>query len=101
MKLSGIKPDPPGVWMALKWVGLYAQQVSACLGELCDQEHLPHHNDGSAQSDIVILNSPNYSPRTQEKIRGATMVASLSTMNLGVEEASLPQVIFSLGTAPE
>jgi len=29
------------------------------------------------------------------------MVASLSTMNFGVVAASLPQVIFSLGTAPE
>jgi hypothetical protein len=28
------------------------------------------------------------------------MVASLSTMNLGVFTSSLPQVIFSLGTAP-
>ena len=29
------------------------------------------------------------------------MVASLSMMNLGVSTASLPQVIFSFGTAPE
>ena len=29
------------------------------------------------------------------------MVASDSTMNLGVSMPSLPQVIFSLGTAPE
>jgi hypothetical protein len=35
------------------------------------------------------------------KISGATMVASLSTINLGVSIASFPQVIFSLGTAPE
>ena len=32
---------------------------------------------------------------------GATMVASLSMMNFGVLAASLPQVIFSLGSAPE
>ena len=38
---------------------------------------------------------------TQEKIKGATMVASLSTINLGVSISNLPQVIFSLGTAPE
>ncbi len=43
----------------------------------------------------------SYFPSTQEKIKGATMVASLSTMNLGVFEPNLPQVIFSLGTAPE
>lgn len=42
-----------------------------------------------------------YFPSTQEKINGATIVASLSTMNLGVFEPNLPQVIFSLGTAPE
>jgi len=40
-------------------------------------------------------------PKTQLKISGATMVASLSMMYLGVDAASLPQVIFSLGTAPE
>src|SRR5205807_1118654 len=32
---------------------------------------------------------------------GAQIVASLSTTNFGVEAASLPQVIFSFGTAPE
>ena len=42
-----------------------------------------------------------YWPSTHEKMSGATMVASLSTMNFGVVAASLPQVIFSLGTAPE
>ena len=45
--------------------------------------------------------SPAQRPRTQLKISGATIVASLSTMNFGVEAASLPQVIFSFGTAPE
>ena len=34
-------------------------------------------------------------------ISGATIVASLSTTNLGHSGESLPQVIFSLGTAPE
>ena len=32
---------------------------------------------------------------------GATIVASDSMMNLGVFASSLPQVIFSFGTAPE
>lgn len=41
-----------------------------------------------------------YQPSRYAKIRGATMVASLSTMNFGVSIPSLPQVIFSLGTAP-
>ena len=40
-------------------------------------------------------------PRTWAKINGATMVASDSMMNLGVFTPSLPQVIFSFGTAPE
>ena len=38
---------------------------------------------------------------TMAKINGATMEASDSTMKRGVSTASLPQVIFSLGTAPE
>jgi uncharacterized protein YdeI (YjbR/CyaY-like superfamily) len=41
-----------------------------------------------------------YHPRIHAKIKGATMVASLSTINFGVEISSFPQVIFSLGTAP-
>jgi hypothetical protein len=32
---------------------------------------------------------------------GATIVASDSTINLGVCISNLPQVIFSFGTAPE
>jgi len=42
-----------------------------------------------------------YQPRILAKINGATMVASDSMMNFGVFSPSLPQVIFSLGTAPE
>ena len=42
-----------------------------------------------------------YSPSTWAKISGATIVASDSMMNLGVEADSLPHVIFSFGTAPE
>jgi len=42
-----------------------------------------------------------YQPRTWAKISGATIVASDSMMYLGVFTPSLPQVIFSLGTAPE
>lgn len=43
----------------------------------------------------------DYQPSTYAKISGATIVASLSTMKRGVVGESLPQVIFSLGTAPE
>ncbi len=38
---------------------------------------------------------------SQAKIRGATMDASDSMMCFGVSSPSLPQVIFSFGTAPE
>jgi hypothetical protein len=39
--------------------------------------------------------------RIHAKINGATIVASDSTINLGVWISNLPQVIFSFGTAPE
>ena len=42
-----------------------------------------------------------YHPRMRANISGATIVASDSMMNLGVSMPSLPQVIFSFGTAPE
>ena len=42
-----------------------------------------------------------HQPRTCANISGATIVASDSTMNLGVSMASFSQVIFSLGEAPE
>lgn len=42
-----------------------------------------------------------YQPRMSENIKGATMVASDSTIYFGVFSESLPQVIFSFGTAPE
>ena len=42
----------------------------------------------------------HYQPNKYAKMSGATMVASLSMMYLGVWMSSLPQVIFSLGTAP-
>jgi hypothetical protein len=34
-------------------------------------------------------------------MRGATIVASDSMMNIGVSTSSLPHVIFSVGNAPE
>ena len=41
-----------------------------------------------------------YHPNIHAKINGATIVASLSTINFGVLMSNFPQVIFSLGTAP-
>ena len=43
----------------------------------------------------------NYCFNIQANISGATIVASLSTINFGVLISNLPQVIFSFGTAPE
>jgi len=54
----------------------------------------------AAYSDRFRADS-DYQPKTLAKINGATIVASDSTMNFGVLIFSLPQVIFSLGTAPE
>jgi hypothetical protein len=42
-----------------------------------------------------------YQPRILAKMRGATIVASDSTMYFGVWMLSFPHVIFSFGTAPE
>src|SRR5579884_429373 len=42
-----------------------------------------------------------HQPRTLANINRATMVASDSMINRGVSTLSFPQVIFSLGTAPE
>jgi len=50
---------------------------------------------------ISILLHTFYQPRTCAKISGATIVASDSMMYFGVFTPSLPQVIFSFGTAPE
>ncbi len=41
-----------------------------------------------------------YHPSNHPNISGATMLASLSTINLGVSMPSFPHVIFSFGTAP-
>ena len=57
---------------------------------------------GIAGSTVPASGSSTpYQPSTFAKISGATIVASDSMMNLGVSMPSLPQVIFSLGTAPE
>ena len=42
-----------------------------------------------------------HQPRTLAKMRGTTIVASDSIIYFGVSTLSFPQVIFSLGTAPE
>ena len=52
------------------------------------------------RGDLRRTGNP-YQPRTLAKTSGATMVASDSIMYFGVSTLSLPQVIFSLGTAPE
>jgi hypothetical protein len=55
-------------------------------------------------SPATIIQQPSpdyYISRIYAKINGATMVASDSIIYFGVSILSLPQVIFSLGTAPE
>ena len=55
-----------------------------------------------ASAEVYFLRFPKiYQPSTHANTKGATMVASLSIMYLGVFISSLPQVIFSLGCAPE
>ena len=53
------------------------------------------------QFNRILWQCPVYHPRIYANINGATIEASLSTMNFGVVASSLPHVIFSLGTAPE
>src|SRR5262245_4936942 len=69
-----------------------------CLKPVCQTCSYP-----ATASDLPAARDtpPSYWPRTQAKMRGATMVASDSMMNFGVAAESLPHVIFSLGTAPE
>lgn len=49
----------------------------------------------------LVFFDPYYWPRIQANTNGATIVASDSIMNLGDSVSNFPQVIFSLGTAPE
>jgi len=106
---------PPGVRVSAAWeaVAALADRTEAVPpladGPIMDHtEVVPPGGERGAVStyEVTRISSPRYWlgvywPRTQAKIRGAQMVASLSTTNLGVLAASLPQVIFSLGTAPE
>jgi len=55
----------------------------------------------SAFTEVFIKYIPIYHPNIHANISGQTIVASLSTINLGVLISNFPQVIFSLGTAPE
>lgn len=49
---------------------------------------------------VERIASRRYDSRMYEKISGATIEASDSITNRGVSMLNLPQVIFSLGTAP-
>jgi hypothetical protein len=49
----------------------------------------------------VATTAEHHQPKILANMSGATIVASDSTMNFGVSIFNLPQVIFSLGTAPE
>ena len=58
-------------------------------------------SEGSRARRGPAVSGDGYQPRMSPNISGATMVASDSMMNFGVSADSLPQVIFSFGTAPE
>ena len=51
--------------------------------------------------DDPVENLDRHSPRINPNTSGATIDASDSITNFGVSIDSLPQVIFSFGTAPE
>ena len=65
---------------------------------LYDTGHIP---GALGTSNLYNPIDRTYQPRTFAKMSGATMVASDSIMYFGVSTLNLPQVIFSLGTAPE
>ena len=56
---------------------------------------------GGDKADFHGAGGSDYQLRRYAKISGATMEASDSMMYFGVSLPSLPQVIFSFGTAPE
>src|SRR6266496_461472 len=60
-----------------------------------------NEQDPGRDCNITLCQTQFYQPSTHANISGATIVASLSTIYFGVLISSLPQVIFSLGTAPE
>jgi hypothetical protein len=64
----------------------------------CSAFRVPHSAFRVRRSAFSIL---SYHPKIYANINGATIDASLSTMNFGVVASSFPQVIFSFGTAPE
>ena len=57
--------------------------------------------DPDPTSHLLPESNSDYQPKIFAKMSGATIVASDSMMNFGVSIFSLPQVIFSFGTAPE
>ncbi len=61
----------------------------------------PKRPHGGTVPRSIRRGAAPYQPRISANISGATMVASDSMMNFGVSADSLPQVIFSFGTAPE
>ena len=60
----------------------------------------PAADEVKARRAPIPLRRP-YQPSTYANTSGATMLASDSITKRGVSTPSLPQVIFSLGTAPE
>jgi hypothetical protein len=59
------------------------------------------HQSLTTNHQLLLARFAPYQPKIQANMRGATIVASDSIIYLGVSRDSLPQVIFSFGTAPE
>ncbi len=107
---TGIATDSARVSRSARWARLIAKHtrrlfVSPPMPELMAPEKTAPRRAarGHGQSHYRAdgLRPVAHQPRTFANTSGATIVASDSMMNLGVSTPSLPQVIFSLGTAPE
>jgi len=91
-------PDHPEVAVAAGFSG-HGFKFCCVVGEIMAQLVL----DGRAALDIAMFRLARlaHQPKTYANTSGATIEASLSMMCFGVSMPSLPQVIFSFGTAPE
>ncbi len=91
-------PELPGIQRPARSVDLVS--VVQVVGLPAGDRRRPRPS-GTETGTETGTGTGNYQPRTHAKMRGATIVASDSMTNFGVSTSSLPQVIFSLGTAPE
>lgn len=79
----------------------HSKQMSILATEARKMPIFDHHLKWALPNQFAKIDFTYYCFNIQANISGATIVASLSTMNFGVWISNLPQVIFSFGTAPE